>query len=689
MKKISIYGLAALAIGAMMTQSCSDNWEEPAMAVPTFPEGTEANITIAELKAKYWQDQDAYGTTIGTAEDGTHYTIIGTVTSSCAAGNIYKSLYLQDATGAICIGIDTAAVSSAYPQGPALAIDVTGLCIGRFNGAMQMGTLVGNGVNRITMPELRPHVKIDFFKGKADTLTVDIPTINEAINSTEGLIQYGGRLIRIDGVHFKDAGQPFAANGNSTSRTLVDEQGNRIIIYNRSYADFANKLLPTGTGSVVGILSNYRTSWQILLNDVNGLIGFDPIQDGGSDEPGVTVEPKGDGTAANPYNVAKAMEIVNTGAVTDKEVYVTGIIDQITEVDTGSYGNATYSINDGTGTASMLVYRGKWLNNAKFTSADQIQEGKEVVVLGKLMAYNGNPQIGQGNYLVKYDGQGGTPDEPSTPGTPEGEGTAASPYNVTAALDVAKALADGDKKAAYAKGKVASITEVDTGDFGNATYAITDGSATLQVYRGYYLNGEKFTSADQLKVGDEVVISGDLVNYKGNTPQFTQGSRIVSINGQGAPETPVDDSVFLSGTSDKGAEGWTLTGTEKWSWQSYSGKYYLNISCQNDPQTEDLYAISPVIDLAAKGYKSMSFMHAAKFQTGGFKEKCQIGIREEGAKDWTVLKFTGYPGTDSWTFVNSGDIDISAYAGKKVQVAFIYGAGCTDKWEINDLTFAE
>ena len=118
-------------------------------------------------------------------------------------------------------------------------------------------------------------------------------------------------------------------------------------------------------------------------------------------------------------------------------------------------------------------------------------------------------------------------------------------------------------------------------------------------------------------------------------------------------------------------------------------QYYLNISCQNDPQTEDLYAISPVIDLAATGYKSMSFMHAAKFQEGGFKEKCQIGIREEGAKEWTVLKFTGYPGTENWTFVNSGDIDISAYAGKKVQIAFIYGAGCTDKWEINDLKFAK
>ena len=55
MKKISSY-ITALAIGALALQSCSDNWEQPAYAVPTFPSGLEANTTIADLKAAYWQD---------------------------------------------------------------------------------------------------------------------------------------------------------------------------------------------------------------------------------------------------------------------------------------------------------------------------------------------------------------------------------------------------------------------------------------------------------------------------------------------------------------------------------------------------------------------------------------------------------------------------------------------------------
>ena len=41
---------------------------------------------------------------------------------------------------------------------------------------------------------------------------------------------------------------------------------------------------------------------------------------------------------------------------------------------------------------------------------------------------------------------------------------------------------------------------------------------------------EKFTSEDALKAGDFVVVSGKLVNYKGNTKQFAQGSKIMQLN---------------------------------------------------------------------------------------------------------------------------------------------------------------
>ncbi len=129
--------------------------------------------------------------------------------------------------------------------------------------------------------------------------------------------------------------------------------------------------------------------------------------------------------------------------------------------------------------------------------------------------------------------------------TPSGSGTAADPYNVAAALQKAQSLVaynNGDdlgtqnSATVYTKGKVVSV-EVDP-SYGNASYFISaDGTAEtqLEVYRGKYLNGENFLLADQLKVGDEVVVYGTLVNFKGTTPEYTAGSKLISINGSTEP----------------------------------------------------------------------------------------------------------------------------------------------------------
>lgn len=105
-------------------------------------------------------------------------------------------------------------------------------------------------------------------------------------------------------------------------------------------------------------------------------------------------------------------------------------------------------------------------------------------------------------------------------------------YTVAKALELINAGEGLDTKV-YVKGTVSTITEINT-QYGNATYFISDDGTTanqLSVYRGYYLDGEKFTSEDQLEVGDEVVVYGKLVLYNNKTPQITTGSTMYSKNG--------------------------------------------------------------------------------------------------------------------------------------------------------------
>ncbi len=165
-------------------------------------------------------------------------------------------------------------------------------------------------------------------------------------------------------------------------------------------------------------------------------------------------------------------------------------------------------------------------------------------------------------------------------GTPEGDGTEASPYNVAGAYAATVALAaDVYSEEVYIKGIISTVSSVDTGTFGNAEYYISDDGTTagqFYVYRGYYLNGDKFTAADQIKVGDNVVVYGQLINFRGNTPEVGTGSKIISLNGSTSDDskrfsvstTSLNVSAEAESATFKvsGNVEWTATVTEGSDW---------------------------------------------------------------------------------------------------------------------------
>ena len=106
-------------------------------------------------------------------------------------------------------------------------------------------------------------------------------------------------------------------------------------------------------------------------------------------------------------------------------------------------------------------------------------------------------------------------------------------YTVAQAFELITAGKGLDNKV-YVKGYITKIKEVST-QYGNATYWLNDENAydaetALEIFRGYYINGERFTAEDQIKVGDEVIVYGILTLYNG-TYEFTTGSTIYSVNG--------------------------------------------------------------------------------------------------------------------------------------------------------------
>ncbi len=116
-------------------------------------------------------------------------------------------------------------------------------------------------------------------------------------------------------------------------------------------------------------------------------------------------------------------------------------------------------------------------------------------------------------------------------------GTAEDPYSVADAKAATLALGEGktSSESYYTKGIISQIDEVST-DHGNATYFISDDGTTtdqFEVFRGKYIGNISFTAADQIQVGDEVVVYGKLVYYKGSsasTPEIAQGNYLTSLN---------------------------------------------------------------------------------------------------------------------------------------------------------------
>ena len=339
---------------------------------------------------------------------------------------------------------------------------------------------------------------------------------------------------------------------------------------------------------------------------------YDNPNDNPIDKP-VVIEPAGDGSQANPYNVAATIqeaEKLESGEESTEEIYIKGIVTNISENYNDGYGNATYYISDDEdGTNEFYIYRSKYFGNTNYSSGDLLEYGDTVVVYGRIMNYNGTLETVQnGSYIYSINGQtgeGGGGDEPSISGEPEGDGTVDNPFNCVAAIAFASSLAEDEESEndVYIKGIVSSIEENFGTQYGNATYYISDdGSENNQfyVFRSLYLDNKKYTSGDLLNVGDEVIVCGKVTNYKGNTPEtVTNKSYLYSWKkGEGSGIEDVGDPDALNGDF----ECWI--GGQPNNWKSSSSASSANLSQSTDANSG---TYSVCVEGTSSGNKRLSY----------------------------------------------------------------------------------
>ena len=173
--------------------------------------------------------------------------IFGVITMDEQTGNIYKNVYLQDTSGA---GMNLRLLSSGgVIQGDSVRVSLKGTILTQFDGMLQLDSV-----------DVDDNIVTQSTGNIVEPKTVTIAEINSSIQA---------QLIRLEGVEFSgmDVGGTWADGDNQASlnRMLVNCFGDEVIVRTSGYANFANEVIPSDNGSIIGVVGQYNTDMQLYI----------------------------------------------------------------------------------------------------------------------------------------------------------------------------------------------------------------------------------------------------------------------------------------------------------------------------------------------------------------------------------------------------------------------------------------
>ena len=309
---------------------------------PTPPVGGGTAMTIAEVLA--------YGAALPSGS-----TIEGVVISNMDLNNLTskKGMYVQDATAGLQFYL---AANHTFAFGDKVQIDLSGVTVGAYNGAVQISNL---GLDKIA--------KVS----SGNTVTPKTVTMADFLAN-----KYEGQYIALESVQVADSdlSNTFVMGGAHTSINMEDASGNKFVVFSSKYATYGTQTVPQGSGTIKGISSINNGTMQIIFaqnSDFAGLTGtrFDGTEvtppAGGGDEGGEDpVTPPTGGEGQYEPNITwtlgtNAYDNTSTGTNTQTAT-VNGVsVKNLLKLGTGSkVGDATLHVP--AGTAKIGFYCVAW-----------------------------------------------------------------------------------------------------------------------------------------------------------------------------------------------------------------------------------------------------------------------------------------------------------------------------------------
>ena len=614
----------------------------------------------------------------------------GYVASSDESGNIYKYLYVQDSPSnpsqGLVVSANAVSLYTRYPQGYKVYIKLKGLAMGTYGGIKQLGYYGLNPTNNLIefgrIPEKLVFSSVVRSCTEKASMVPKEMTLTQIRNAADQN-QYLGCLIKVSNAEF-DAKVLCSIYAPDNSSSPVDRAINdatytnpttaTMVVRNSGFASFASQTLPSGKGDFIGILSKYNSTYQFYINkasDLSGMKNF-PRKDG------ITADPCSfDTTTATLKSIADVKKLfTGSNVLISDNIYVKA---KITANDETNNIYRFVYIEDGTGGIRVNI------NKARTIYQDsRFKVGKTLIVKLKDL------------YVGKYNGE-------FQIGTLNG-----SSLGFIAEADVYKYLFDSNEGISTVTPTEIKISDITPDDVGkwvkikNVQFADSElgntysGNRTLVDCSGNKIIVRTNTQAsfanamlDSGKGDIYAVVSVFNGTYQLIVPfQYNADFEAQRCDGT----LPIYENIYSDGFTN--LANWStvnVLGTQTWATTTYGNPAPSAYFDGNRSPNED-WLISKKWAIPGNGYQKVYF----SFETDGNYQGNPLEV-------YVTDNYTGDVNTTNWTkananldtdlagfngFVNSGLVDVSAFKGKDLIVAFKYTSvqGASTRWEIDNFS---
>ena len=196
-------------------------------------------------------------------------------------------------------------------------------------------------------------------------------------------------------------------------------------------------------------------------------------------------------------------------------------------------------------------------------------------------------------------------------------------------------------------------------------------------------------------IGKIITIAVKYVSLSGSCGTIEIKSIKVENGVPTPPAATIFEESFASGQGDFQIVDVNLGGLS-YVWAHASDYSCMKASAYNQHAYEsESWLVSPAIDLSAYNSAKLSFEHVYRYGANHIEELTLWATAnftgDVTTTQWTQMVIPTYSSGSNWTFVNSGEIDLSAFASGTLYFAFKYTSSANDAatWEVKNVLITE